>query len=205
MSGLSFRPATAADSDLLADLVFGEEGSEGRRVSAAVMRLGDIERFRPLFRALWRAAGNWRASELALVDGEPVGILMTNAPRMRITPGVVWTALRTLGLRALGLQGRLRIFERVTPKKPEGSFVIAEMDVLAAHRGKGIGTAMLARAEEQARAQGYRLMSLQTRTTNPARRLYERCGFEAAGEALDAEFERLTGVAGNVLYVKRLE
>jgi hypothetical protein len=47
-------------------------------------------------------------------------------------------------------------------------------------------------------------MALTTLTTNPARRLYERFGFEVSGEATDPEFERLTGAAGNVLYVKRL-
>jgi GNAT superfamily N-acetyltransferase len=154
------------------------------------MQFDDIERFRPLFRALWRAAGNWRRCELALVDGAPAGILMTNPPGMKITPRVVFTAVRTLGVRAFSLPGRLRIFERVTPQKPEGAFIIAEMDVLAEHRGRGIGTAMLARAEEQARAQDYRLMALHTRTTNPARRLYERCGYEATGEALDAVTSR---------------
>lgn len=64
---------------------------------------------------------------------------------------------------------------------------------------------MMERAEEQARAGGYAVMALHTRTDNPARRLYERFGFEEAGEATDPEFERLTGVRGNVLYVKQLD
>lgn len=72
-------------------------------------------------------------------------------------------------------------------------------------RQRGLGAKMMERAEEQARAGGYAVMALHTRTDNPARRLYERFGFEEAGEATDPEFERLTGVRGNVLYVKQLD
>jgi len=200
----TFRKATAADSDLLADLVFGEEGSEGRRVTAAVLQLEDIEKFRPLFRALWKASENWRQCEIALLEGESAGILMNNQPPDKITARVVLVAVRTFGLRVFALRDRLRIFERVHPKKPDGAYVISELDVLEQHRGKGLGTLMMERAEASARAQGYKLMALQTRTTNPARRLYERCGYEVAAEATDPEFERLTGVPGIVLYVKHL-
>jgi ribosomal protein S18 acetylase RimI-like enzyme len=202
---VSYRRATEADSGLISDMIFGEPGSEGQRVSAAVLGIEDIARLRPLFRAMWRAAGNWRQSEIALVDGRPVGVLQTGASSSKITPGVVITAVRVLGLRAIATARRLSVFDRVSPKKPEGAFIISEIHVDEAYRGHGLGAQMMARAEEQARAGGYKVMALHTRTTNPARRLYERCGYVAAGEATDPEFERLTGVAGNVLYVKRLD
>lgn len=198
----TFRQATAADSDLVADLVFGD--GEGRRVSAAVFGISDSERLRPLFRRAWRDAENWRQSELLLVDGQPAGALQCGSSSMKITPGLVLAAVRALGIRALRMPARLRIMDRVAPKKPDGAFVISEIHVVKEHRGRGLGTLMMARAEEQARAGGYKAMALHTRTNNPARSLYERCGYEAAGEATDPEFERLTGVAGNVLYVKRL-
>ena len=63
---------------------------------------------------------------------------------------------------------------------------------------------MLAYAEAQARARGAQRMALHTLTTNPAQRLYERNGFRVVETATNAEFERLTGVAGNVLMVKEL-
>jgi len=202
--GITFRKATAADSDLVADLVFGETGGEGRRVAAAVFGIGNSERLRPLFRRVWRAAENWRQSELLFVDGEPAGILQTGSSSMKITPGVILAAVRALGLRALRMPGRLGIMDRVAPKKPDGAFIISEIHVAEEHRGRGLGATIMERAEEQARAGGHTLMALHTRTDNPARRLYERCGFEEAGEATDPEFERLTGVRGNILYVKRL-
>ncbi len=202
---LTFRKATAEDSDLLADMVFGEEGGEGQRVAAAVLGIDDVEKMRPLFRVMWRTAENWRQSEILLVEGSPVGVLQCSSSSVKITPGVVLAAIRGLGLKALLLPRRMPLFDRVSPKKPEGSFVISEIHVNEELRGRGLGEQMMARAEEQARAGGYTVMALHTRTNNPARRLYERCGFEVAGEATDPEFERLTGVAGNVLYVKRLD
>ena len=201
----TFRKATAADSDLVADLVFGETGGEGRRVAAAVFGISDSERLRPLFRQVWRAAENWRQSELLFVEGQPAGVLQTGSSSMKITPGVIVGAVRALGLRALRMPGRLGIMDRVAPKKPDGAFIISEIHVDEEYRGRGLGATMMERAEEQARAGGCTVMALHTRTDNPARRLYERCGFEEAGEATDPEFERLTSVRGNVLYVKRLD
>ena len=202
---LTFREATADDSDRLADIVFGGPESEGRHVAGAVFGIKDTERLRPVFRRVWREAENWRQSELALLDGVPVGALQTGHSSMKITPGVVIAAVRALGLGALRMPSRLRIEDRVSPKKPDGAFIISEIHVDESYRGRGLGARMMARAEEQARAGGYSVMALHTRTANPARRLYERCGYEAAGEATDPEFERLTGVPGNVLYVKRLK
>jgi hypothetical protein len=47
-------------------------------------------------------------------------------------------------------------------------------------------------------------MALVVTPANPARRLYERKGFVATCTALDATYERLTGVGGRVLMEKRL-
>ena len=201
---LTFRTATAEDSDLLADLVVGPPGGEGRRVTAAVFGINNSERLRPLFRRSWRDAENWRQCEVLLADGEPAGAFQSGPSPMKITLGLVLVAIRVLGLRAPRMPARLRILDSVTPRKPDGAYIISEIQVAKEYRDRGLGTKMMARAEEQARAGGYAVMALHTRTNNPARRLYERCGYEAAGEATDSEFERLTGVAGNVLYVKRL-
>jgi ribosomal protein S18 acetylase RimI-like enzyme len=99
---------------------------------------------------------------------------------------------------------RLRVRGHVTPPKPEGAYLISEIHTVPEFRDRGIGAALLAHAEEDARRSGAAMMALTTLTTNPARRFYERFGFEVAAEATDPEFERLTGAAGNVLYVKRL-
>lgn len=63
---------------------------------------------------------------------------------------------------------------------------------------------MLAHAEADARGRGFDEMALHTLTNNPARRLYERCGFSVVETRVDPDFRRLTGADGNVLLVKAL-
>jgi hypothetical protein len=47
-------------------------------------------------------------------------------------------------------------------------------------------------------------MCLETGSANPARRLYERHGFEVVETKLDSGYERLTGSPGRILMVKEL-
>lgn len=55
---------------------------------------------------------------------------------------------------------------------------IHDLAVLPGRRGSGIGGALLAAAEEHARALGCCRLTLEVQDDNaPARRLYERCGF----------------------------
>ena len=48
------------------------------------------------------------------------------------------------------------------------------------HRGNGIGQRLLLAVEERAKALGCCRVTLEVHATNPARRLYERFGFEGA-------------------------
>jgi GNAT superfamily N-acetyltransferase len=55
---------------------------------------------------------------------------------------------------------------------------VHDVAVLAGHRGQGIGRQLLDAAERWARKEGLARMSLEVLDDNPARRLYERVGFE---------------------------
>jgi GNAT superfamily N-acetyltransferase len=57
--------------------------------------------------------------------------------------------------------------------------------VLPGHRGRGIGTDLVMWGLREARRRGISAVSLSVETANPARRLYERCGFVPAGAGLD--------------------
>ena len=105
---------------------------------------------------------------------------------------------------ALRLPHRLRVHARVVPKNPPGAYVIAEIHVAPACRGRGFGAEILAHAERDARNLGLGAMALHVLTTNPARRAYRRAGFEGVLTLTDPEFLRITGADGNVLMVKRL-
>lgn len=53
--------------------------------------------------------------------------------------------------------------------------------VAPAHRGHGVGSALLAAVIQQARVRGHRAISLSVEDGNRARLLYERNGFRAVG------------------------
>jgi ribosomal protein S18 acetylase RimI-like enzyme len=202
---LYFRAATAAESDFLADTVFGNPSQETTRVATALYGVDDPEQLRRLYRIIWRGADNWKNTELALDGDRTVGLVQTGRTSVTITPGVAIAATRTLGLGVLRVPFRLRTQNRVRPTAPDGAFVISEIHVVSEFRGLGIGNALLGRAEQRASRFGPRRCALQTLATNPARRLYERNGYSVAAETTDARFEQLTGVTGKILYVKDLD
>jgi len=81
---LTFRPATAAESDTLADLVLGEAEQESTRVAMRLYGLRRLEAARSIFRASWRAGDNWRESTVALSGEQIVGVLQTGKSSVRV-------------------------------------------------------------------------------------------------------------------------
>lgn len=64
---------------------------------------------------------------------------------------------------------------------------VVDIAVLASHRRRGIATRVLTHCHEQCSAAGTRL-ELQVAVGNPARRLYERLGFQmTSGDAVSIE------------------
>ena len=202
----TFRSAVVADSDLLADLTMGEPAQETTRVAMRLFGLQDFEAAREFLRVAWRAAENWRRSTIAELEHTPVGMLQSGGSSFRVTPSLVLSVIRGSPLTTLlRMPGRLRLQRRLVSPKPPGAYVIAEIHVAPEFRGRGLGEAILAYAEEDARRGGFGEMALHTLTTNPAQHLYQRSGFEEVARRVDPEFERLTGVQGNVLMIKRLQ
>lgn len=67
-------------------------------------------------------------------------------------------------------------------------WVLVAIEILPSARSKGIGTEVIARLQQEAKAAGVGLQ-LQTRTNSPALRLYERCGFACV--ASDGAVQRM--------------
>lgn len=103
-------------------------------------------------------------------DGGVVGEL-EGAPA-----GAVWYRLFAAGDRGYGF---------VDEQTPELSMGVARQ-----HRGKGLGGALLRAAMAQARAEGFRALSLSVAVWNRSRLLYERAGFAKVGE-LDGSWTML--------------
>jgi len=106
------------------------------------------------------------------------------------------------------LDGRLAGYIRVKPVTPlpENAHVlgIVGLAVAPGDRRRGIASALLAAAEQHARARGARKLSLRVLSTNgSAMRLYERHGFEREGTLRD-EFRIGGRFVDDVLMTKHL-
>ncbi len=204
MDGLRIRKATPGDTNRIADLVGGDPGDE------AIGIAGDAGRAREFGMAMVRLPNSpqgWPRTVVAEVDAQVVAVIQAgpDVPGVRATPRLAYLGVRIFGpIGLVRLLPRLRARQRVQPVPPPESYYIAEIDVDAAYRNKGIGGALLDYAEAEARAAGHRLMSLTTSTTNPARRLYERRGFRVVETRTDAAYKRYTGIDGRHLMVKQL-
>jgi len=204
MEGLAFRKAVPGDTNRIAELTAGEPGAE------EIALFGDAEKARAFGMAVVRLPGSpvgWERTVLAELDGRVVGMVQfgSDTPGLRSTMFLTYLALHELGPRGiLRLLPRMRARRRVQTKAPEGAFNVSQIDVDPQYRNQGIGAALLEYAEAEARTGGYRLMSLSTSTSNPARRLYQRRGFQVVETKTDSRFEQYTGIEGRLQMVKDL-
>lgn len=107
----------------------------------------------------------------------PESVRQNLAPRLAELPHArVWLAWREA--EAVGLAVAFLAFSTF---KAQPLMNLHDVTVRDGYRGQGIGRQLLAAAEAEARQLGCCKLTLEVRTDNPARRLYERFGF-AAGE-----------------------
>jgi putative acetyltransferase len=103
-------------------------------------------------------------------DTPPESIHMMDAGQLA-APGI-----RFFVIRDTGVPVAMGAFKRIDAGHAE----IKSMHVLAEHRGRGLSRMMLAHLQDEARAMGYRRLSLETGvqpTFVSARALYARAGF----------------------------
>ena len=148
---------------------------------------------------------------VAEIDGAIVGIMDAGVdhPEIELGPMLVLKLLPRV-LATVGPGGLWRLvrsrpaYARVAFATDAASYYIAELDVDVAHRGRGIGGALLDYGEAQARAVGAPRMTLVTDLTNPAQHLYQRHGFRITETKRDAAYERWAQTPGRVFMVKDL-
>jgi hypothetical protein len=78
------------------------------------------------------------------------------------------------------IAGTVQLLHDTPPNQPHRAEV-AKLLVHPAHRRRGLARALMAAAEAEARALGRSLLTLDTRTGDPAERLYAGLGFVRAG------------------------
>ena len=160
------------------------EGLEARHVDEALRVVHDAfaEKFRIGFRdaddlrRLFRDSVDTTSCLSALVDGQFAGLLTIRTDGQefyRLNMGALFT--RFSPLRALRMLLNLLL---LTEGTKADEFVVDSLAVDPAYRGRGVGTALLQKAEERAMSMGKRTMSLGVVGENAgAIRLYERVGY----------------------------
>ena len=97
----------------------------------------------------------------------------------------------------------LRVFRlggELTPPAPADALYVDALATDPAHRRRGIATALLRAAEEQARAAGLNAVALDTAERNTtAQALYESFGMERSGSS-----RGIGDIPGAIAYVKRV-
>jgi ribosomal protein S18 acetylase RimI-like enzyme len=208
VEGLSFRPARADEVDRLADIV-NDPPHPG-----AVIVAGSVDRAIRAGRVMARHGLLVRieTTTVATLEGETIGLM--DAGVGRTDPEVTLaTVVRFLpdAPRVIGPAGLLRFlrsrpaWSRVQFRHHPGNYVIAELDVAARLRGRGIGAEFLRLAEQRCREAGATRMELSTGIENPAQRLYTRAGFRLVETRTDPAYERWAKSSGRVRMVKDLD
>ena len=102
------------------------------------------------------------------------------------------------------LAGTVTVLLDCPPNQPPRA-ELAKMMVHPDFRGRGIALALGRAAEQVARQHRRSLIVLDTATDGGAARLYEKLGFQLAGEIPDYAFKPHGGLTGTLIYWKRLD
>ena len=178
--GLTFRPATSDDAPFAAPLLYHiarrDVDALFTGLAAGLSPLDVVEEF-------YQAPGgmfSWRNTELALHDDLPVGLITAYSVASK-TGSSAWL-VRTagqLGVRALVLLAwRGVVVARAMQHNPHDSWFIAFVGVDPQRQSLGIGSSLIERSVQRARASGCSCVELDVDVDNPrAQALYERIGF----------------------------
>jgi ribosomal protein S18 acetylase RimI-like enzyme len=194
------RPARAEDEDAVVDLLY--ESATGMYDLYA----GTRKRALRILRAAFRSSGNSASREVVTVvemAGRPVAAMAA------FPAATIERRARSFLLKSLSRSppwtwpSALRVFHlggRVSPAPPLDSFYIDALATAEPFRRRGAARALLAEAENLARAQGANSLALETAIRNlPAQSLYASSGFVVFEERTPSE-----GLPGFVGYVKEL-
>jgi len=180
--GVTFRSATRDDALFVAPLIY----AIGRRDLDRLFT-GLAPGFGPLevVTRFYQADGgmfSWRNTELALVDGIRTGFITAYRTTSR-QGSTAWLARAAakLGARALLLLAWRRAqAARTLHPQLAGSWYIAVVGVSPDQQSLGVGSLLIERSIQSARALGCSCVDLDVDVDNPrAQSLYERLGFRA--------------------------
>jgi ribosomal protein S18 acetylase RimI-like enzyme len=126
-----------------------------------------------------------------------------DVPALRVIAGAAIDAMGIVGALRAAWRSLSRL--KVDMKAPPGELHLVELQVAPERRNEGLGGRLLDEVERIARQEEKPHVSLTTAIDNPARRLYERRGYDVVDERRNARYLARTGSPGRVLMVKHLD
>jgi ribosomal protein S18 acetylase RimI-like enzyme len=200
--GIEFRRAGVHDVDALVDIHFRSPSKEAVAMAGSAAA---AKRFQSMLLA--RALADGAAEVIVLeIDGTAAGFAQLatggDVPPLRI---VARAAVKAMGLRGALAAGWRSLARAAVDLKPaEKGIHLVELQVDPDHRNEGLGTRLLSEVERVARERAIPNVSLTTQIDSPARRLYDRSGFQVEAEKRHRRYEAITGSPGRVLLVKQV-
>ena len=180
--GVTFRPATRDDAPFVVPLMHAIGRRDLERLFAGLAAgLGPLD----VVMRFYQADGgmfSWRNTELALVEGAQAGFITAYRTSSR-QGSTTWLARAAakIGTHALLLLAwRGVAAARTVQHHKAGSWYIAFVGVSPGQQSLGIGSSLIERSIQSARALGCSCVELDVDVDNPrAQSLYERLGFRA--------------------------
>ncbi len=201
------QPAATDDAELAAQLIYATMGS----MADYLLGGDDASQAHRMIALLFRRPKNrysYQYADLALVDGEVVGLLLSY-------PGTMMKALHFPMVKNLfavnGFRAALRFFYRSLPlmtvKEVEADeYFINNVAVFPQFQGHGVGKLLMELAEQKARASGLQKCALTVDIENErAVGLYKHLGYQVMDTVKIKQLERRMGFSGIYRMVKILE
>ena len=200
--GISIRPATAGDADVVGDLMADAAGP----LAAPIWGGGSIERTRERFAGMFACWGGSDHHFVACADQRVVGVIAH--VKDRTDP---WHSLRAslATFRVYGVLGsfalswRMRHMVSAEPALVRNSYSVWNLAVAEEYRRQGIGSKLLRHAHAGAREAGALTIGLEVLIGNTAAiRFYENAGYKERRRRESAGLRKMTGAAGLIYMVR---
>ncbi len=203
--GISIRPATASDADVVGDLMADAAGP----LAAPIWGGGSIERTRERFAGMFACWGGSDHHFVACEDQKVVGVIAHVAHRTD-----PWHSLRAslATFRVYGVLGsfalswRMRHMVSAEPALVRNSYSVWNLAVAEERRRQGIGSELLRHAHAGAREAGALTVGLEVLIGNTAAiQFYENAGYKERRRRESAGLRKMTGAAGLIYMVRAVK
>jgi ribosomal protein S18 acetylase RimI-like enzyme len=197
---IDVRPATDGEAEVVSDLLYETAGG------MYDLFAGGRERAAKVLRAAYAEEGNSASREVVTVaefDGQIAGAMAAFPVAEGDARARAFLRLTLSRIPPWRWPGTFRVFRlggRLTPPAPADALYVDALATAPQYRRRGVATALLEAASEEALRRGLSAVALDTAERNTAAQaLYEGFGMERSGRS-----EGIGEIPGAIAYLKRL-